>query len=418
MGKLLEKIIQSKIHDLHPEKFSPSYQFGFQKAHSTQHALFKFSNDVLVNLRNKLCTVAVSLDIEKAFDRVYHRGLIFKLVQIGFDHGIIKIISSFLSDRKFFVLINECSSDLGVCNCGVPQGSILAPLIYNIFMFDFPHSHNNSLSILYADDSLVYAHNKFPTLALRMVENHLEKINNFYKYWGVKINEAKTVPICIRNASGKGPRGVVKESRDLILNLNGHNIRFQNQMKYLGVTFTNLFKFNFQANDMVKKCNNRFQALSMIMKNTNLSTRTKILFYKVSLRPVLMYALPIWFHFSPSLMKKIEIFERKIIRFCLNKNFIHFKKRYSNKYIYSNSKVLPFNKYAIRAVLRFFDHVRNCDNPLISDDILSQSSHTWVKSKYLPPLGINKENIINDVNHPEAFCSNFYVKSTPGSHRG
>lgn len=233
IGKLFERIIREKMDiDLRGE-YIPQKQFGFKKGNSTVHALFRFHTDVIQNLRKQQCTVAVSLDIEKAFDKAYHDGILFKMIKIGFNPSIVKLVKSFFDCRRFCVQINNALSSQGEISCGVPQGSVLAPHLYNIFMYDFPHELNSSKAILYADDSLLYCHDESPSVALQSVELHLRKADEFYSNWGIKINADKSNAICLRNASGKCKYTVVPESKKLKLALNGNEIEFKDSFKLI-----------------------------------------------------------------------------------------------------------------------------------------------------------------------------------------
>lgn len=163
----------------------------------------KFHSDVLRNLRKGECTLAVSLDIENAFDKAYHKGILFKMIVIGFDSSIIGLFKSFFDDRKFSVQIGEMLSDQGDVSCGVPQGSVLGTHLYSIFIYDFPHEYENSKGILYAEDSLLYTQDESPLSALPRISLYLNHVDEFYSHRGIKINTAKNNDICIRNASGK-----------------------------------------------------------------------------------------------------------------------------------------------------------------------------------------------------------------------
>lgn len=165
IGKILEVVLKEKLNNELTIDPISNYQFGFKSGHSTQHALLKFHNDVTTNLRSQSCTVAISLDIQKAFDSVSHLGILFKLIQLGVDPFIIKMLKSFFNSRKFMVQIRNTSSSLGHVNSGVPQGSILAPYLFNLFLHDFPHMYQHSKAILYADDCIIYAHNPSPAIA-------------------------------------------------------------------------------------------------------------------------------------------------------------------------------------------------------------------------------------------------------------
>lgn len=219
------------------EPYIPQGQFGFKKGNSTVHALLKFDSDVIQNLRQGKCTLAVSLDIEKAFDKAYQNGILYKMISIGFDASIIKLFKSFFEDRHFCVQIDNMLSDQASVSCGVPQGSVLAPHLYSIFIYDFPHEYNDSKGILCADDSLLYTHDESPVSALQRISSYLQYVDEYYSHWGIKINTSKSHAICIRNASGKCKYTVVPESKNLKLTLNNTEIKIEDSMKYLGVNF-------------------------------------------------------------------------------------------------------------------------------------------------------------------------------------
>ena len=95
LGKIFEHILKRKLESEFVVDPVSSFQFGFRKFHSTQHALFKLHNDVIQNLREKVCTVAISLDIEKAFDSAWYKGILYKLVDLGIDPYLLKTFQSY-----------------------------------------------------------------------------------------------------------------------------------------------------------------------------------------------------------------------------------------------------------------------------------------------------------------------------------
>lgn len=417
VGKLFEKILREKMDIGIGEPYIPDLQFGFKKGHSTTDALLKFQNDVVNHLRIKQCTVAVSLDVEKAFDHAYHNGIIYKMIQIGFDPSIIKLFTSFFKNRKFSVQFGQTRSDLGNVYCGVPQGSILAPHLYNIFMYDFPHIDSDSTSLLYADDSLVYAHNESPLLALSQVTGHLETVKSFYDKWGVKINISKCEAICLRNASGKCRGFVVPESKQLKLSIDNIEIPFKNNFKYLGVNFSKLLKFNEHARIVLNKSYKIMGSFKRILCNKNLPRNTKLLLYKTSLRPIILYAFPIWFSISPTVIKEIEIFERKILRNCIGKHYESFHRRYSNRFIYNESKVTPIGLYVCDILRRFITRTCLHENNFISHIYEQQMNFSWSNSNYLSPIGYMNETAPS-FDLSTSLRHNFYSKSVRGIHRG
>ncbi|KAI8114690.1 RNA-directed DNA polymerase from mobile element jockey [Lucilia cuprina] len=394
------------------EEYIPQGQFGFKRGNSTVHALLKFHTDVVQNLRKGQCTVAVSLDIEKAFDKAYHDGILYKMTKIGFDATIVKLLRSFFEDRKFCVQVDNMTSSQGDISCGVPQGSVLAPHLYSIFIYDFPLDFGASRGILYADDSLLYAHDESPQIALQHVKSHLEYVDEFYSHWGIKINTAKSNAICLRNASGKCKYTVVPESKNLELLLNGSEIIFKDSVKYLGVNFNKLSKFNNHVACNLEKANRVKGAFSKLFNSKSLPVKTKLLLYKVSIRPILLYAFPIWFTISKTMMRKMEIFERHILRKCIEKNYKAYNKRFSNKFIYDNADIIPISSYALDLTTRFVKRLSYFEGSIMQDLLLSEQEFSWSNTNYLSSIGILHEQ------NNRVSGLNFYSHITPGIHRG
>lgn len=153
----------------------------------------------------------------------------------------------------------------------------------------------NSVAILYADDCLINSHDNSPIRALSNTSIDLEVISTYYKKWGIKISPRKSEVICMRNASGKCQRNVVPESKYLQLSLDGIDIPFKSSLKYLGINFGNLFKFNKHARKVLAKTKGISGMFSHLFNSIYLPQNKKLRLYKVAIRPILLYGFPIWF---------------------------------------------------------------------------------------------------------------------------
>ncbi|GFW68403.1 RNA-directed DNA polymerase from mobile element jockey [Trichonephila clavipes] len=132
----------------------PDFPHGFRKETSTQHQLLRVTNNIIHGFNTKTYTVGIFLDVKKAFDRMCHDGLIYKMIQFKFPTYLVKIIHHYLNNTTFNVKINSTSSSDRSIASGTPQGSILSPAIYNIYTGDFPT--NPSVSVcLFADAAAI-----------------------------------------------------------------------------------------------------------------------------------------------------------------------------------------------------------------------------------------------------------------------
>jgi hypothetical protein len=130
---------------------------------------------VTLNFNNNMSTAAVFLDIEKAFDTTWHPGLLYKLTNLNFPARIIKLVSSFLANRKFRVWVEGDMSTPREIQAGVPQGSVLSPTLYNLSINDAPQSPDVHLA-LFADDTCIYSTDRKETYVLRKLQRGLTLI--------------------------------------------------------------------------------------------------------------------------------------------------------------------------------------------------------------------------------------------------
>jgi hypothetical protein len=138
-----------------------------------------------------MSTAAVFLDIEKALDTTWHPGLLCKLAKLKFSNNLIKLISSFLSQRQFRVSVEGKLSTPRYMQAGVPQGSVLSPTLYNLYINDTSQTPGVYLG-LFADDTCLYATDRKEGYVLRKIQRGLNCMAAWCERWNIKINEKKT----------------------------------------------------------------------------------------------------------------------------------------------------------------------------------------------------------------------------------
>ena len=174
---ILEKLIYVRtLEFFNKSKIFSNFQFGFREKHTTSHALLHFIDKISQAIDKEMHTIGIFLDYSKAFDTIDHEILLGKLSHYGVRGTALDWFKSYLADRKQFVSLNGFDSGLQNVTCGVPQGSLLGPLLFIVYINDFHFSSDILSFILFADDSSLYYSHKNSQTLLETVNFELSKV--------------------------------------------------------------------------------------------------------------------------------------------------------------------------------------------------------------------------------------------------
>ena len=191
ISKILERIIYIRtVNFFKKSDIFSNVQFGFRENHSTTHALLTFVEKVTHALDTFSHTIGIFLDFSKAFDTINHEILLAKLSHYGIHGKALEWFTSYLSNRSQYVHVNGVDSQMKTIDCGVPQGSLLGPLLFIIYINDFHRSSDNLSFILFADDSNLFYSHPDPNVLLRTVNCELKMSHNGLK----QINYLDSLP--------------------------------------------------------------------------------------------------------------------------------------------------------------------------------------------------------------------------------
>ena len=181
VSKILEKAISNRlVNHLEENHILSDNQFAYRSGWSTELALSRFTHDIINRFDNGELTIAVLLDLSRAFDCVNHNILKYKLRYYGIRSTGLKWFCSYLTDRKQYVHFNGSSSDVKHISTGVPQGSILGPLLFLLYINDFCESVNSGTQLLFADDATYYESGTCYEEVLRTVNRNLSLISEWF----------------------------------------------------------------------------------------------------------------------------------------------------------------------------------------------------------------------------------------------
>ena len=303
-SKIFEKIIASHIMDfLDTNNILYDKQFGFRKSHSTSHAIITLVDKVSRALDTGKFIVGVFLDLKKAFDTVDHTILLKKLHAYGIRDNHLDWFKSYLNNRTQYVTYNHTRSDIKTITHGVPQGSILAPLLFILYVNDFSRASSLLFSILFADDTGVFIEGECYTVIINILNKELNSICIWLKSNKLTLNVKKSHYMIYHKTRMK------KITRDVIIE--NENINEVKSFKFLGVIIDN--KFTWQ--DHIYYIKNKItKSMGIIYKiRKYVVWQTLIDLYYSLVFPYLIYCNEVWGHANNIYTDSLVKLQKKII---------------------------------------------------------------------------------------------------------
>ena len=292
--KIFEKILAEQIVDYFSEHNLLFHgQHGFRADHSCETALHEILSDMNKIRDLGLIGLFLFIDFRKAFDLVNSDLLLHKLFHYGFSNEALALIKSYFTNRQQLVKINDCKSSLQPIKLGVPQGSVLGPLFFIIFINDLALSLRAFTCKLFADDTTLYkSGSDFEKLKLEFFKD-LEQFTNWCHFNKLDINWSKTHFMIITKRRISMPES---------LRFNGSEIGLVNSFKLLGVTIDNKLNFLEHVSNLRHTINKKLYSIKRLFY---LNTSVKIQFFKSFILPFFDYCLSIIIYFPRVAIQKL-----------------------------------------------------------------------------------------------------------------
>jgi hypothetical protein len=308
VSKLFETLLLKRLLPLiERNNLIPSHQFGFRRRHSTiqqTHRVVHRINDAFE--RKEYCSAAF-LDISQAFDKVWHPGLLYKLRQ-SLPHNYFLLLQSYLHQRHFFVRLASAQPTLYPIHAGVPQGSVLGPLLYLLYTADLPTSPTTTIAT-FADDTAILATDSDPTAASRKLQSHLLALQLWLQKWRMQANPHKSVHITFTTRSGMCPP----------VHLNAVHLPCADHVKYLGFHLDRRLTWRHHIFTKRKCLGITLTKMHWLLGRTSqLSLSNKLLLYKTILKPIWTYGIQLWGTASTSNLEILERFQSKALRMIVD----------------------------------------------------------------------------------------------------
>ncbi|CAH2037194.1 unnamed protein product, partial [Iphiclides podalirius] len=279
-------------------------QFGFRAKHSCTHQVHRITEHILTKRQRGLNTGALFLDVAKAFDKVWHNGLVYKLYGYGVSDRLVCIIRDFLSNRTFRYRVEGVCSTTHPVRAGVPQGSVLGPFLFTLYTNDMPRVKDVELA-LFADDTCIYTTGRTPELIHRRLQAAAITIGDWFRQWRIEINPAKSAAVLFAHKKNIPIPPPVK--------LLDSPVPWVNKVKYLGVVLDSQLKFTQHVTQVRNRAAFVFGRL-YLNKTSKMSLRNKVTLYKAVVRPIMTYASPVFAHIAPKQIHRLQVIQNRFLR--------------------------------------------------------------------------------------------------------
>ncbi|GJQ65109.1 hypothetical protein Trydic_g7254 [Trypoxylus dichotomus] len=377
MSKIADRIILARLREETDDlDVIPDCQFGFRREHSTTHQVLRLVEHIKEGFNRRECTGAVFLDVAKAFDKVWHQGLLAKMHRAGISKAMVKLVHSFLRKRTFQVKLEGRRSTTRTATAGVPQGSAISPLLFNIYTSDIPTTAHVNLA-MYADDVCIYSRSLNARVIDRRLQAALDTLRDWYAKWRIAVHPQKSTAVLF--AIGGRRRRKFGNAPDLTFQ--GGIIPWQREVTYLGVTLDSRVNWGAHINRVLDRGRKMFGTLyPMMAGGGRLDPSLKVRIYKTVLRPTITYASAVWATALPTHIKKLEAFQSRTLRSALSAPWY-----VRNTTIQEDTGVEPLMDFIRRIAARFFEQAVDHSNPLVSE---SQAYDPRIPWKYARPRSL------------------------------
>ena len=357
ISKVFENFLQKQIYS-HVQNYLSPFLCGYRKGYSTQHALLSLIENWKLSLDRKGYGGSILMDLSKAFDTINYDLLLAKLHAYGFDESALKLIKSYLTNRWQRTKINTSFSSWSELLQGVPQGSVLGPLLFNIYINDLFFIIKQTNVCNYADDTTLYACNKSLNELLLSLEHDSMLAVRWFENNYMKLNEDK----CHFIISGhKYEHSWVKINENMIWE--------SSNVKLLGVNIDSNLTFNDHESSICAKTGRKLTALRRLVTLLNLDHRRILM--KSFIESQFNYCPLVWMFHNRTLNSKIDKLQERALRIVYQDNVSSFeellKKDNSARVHQRNLKTLATEIYKIKNNL----------SPQIIQDIFPQEKKIY-----------------------------------------
>lgn len=350
-NKIFEKLMSKRlINFINENHLLNEFQYGFREKHSTQHAILDIINKIQSNIDCKLYSCAIFIDLSKAFDTVDHKILLGKLNSYGIRGIINSWFKSYLQGRTQTTSIGQSISQKNNIPLGVPQGSVLGPLLFLLYINDISVTSKILKFHLFADDTNILYANKSLKSIETVVNAELKKLHEWLIVNKLTLNIKKSNFIIFSHSRKKS-------SHQVNLKIDGVHLERKEYVKYLGILLDCHLTWKPHIDLISDKISKTIGLISKLRHFVPTSTLLTI--YRSLIQPYLTYGLCAWGQAYESHLKKILLLQKKALR------LIYFIDRKDSALpLFISARILPINYLFSECVVNLLHDVVNNTAPI------------------------------------------------------
>lgn len=395
LGKIFERVVHKRVVNFF-DRFDviSDAQFGFRHGRSTCDAILRLTDSIYDTFNEGNYLISVLLDFSKAFDTVDHAILLKKLSLSGIRGATLNWFKSYLGNRRQYVSIGEsCSTDLPI-NVGVPQGSILGPLLFLIYINDLPNCSEKLTFVHFADDTTVFIRgDNLPNL-FHAMNSELEIVDRWLCANKLSLNIEKTSHMIHSNKR--------KLIHDVNIRIRNTNLQYVTQAKFLGLTIDDALKFKIHSRQVMTKMSKYSGVLRNLSKFLPSQLLRKI--YLTLVYPILVYGIEVWGCSSKTLLKKIARIQTKCIKYIRVNNY---NCRQNVDELFGELKLFP-----LEFVYKYFTLLRLFQYYVLKGDLYFTGKIDQVQINHGQPTRFKSSRLLTRPLLTKSSCFNsFYYQS-------
>ena len=365
LNKIYETIICNQMKSfLNKFNIFYKYQYGFREKHSTDHALIEIVDGIKFAVDNSKLAGGIFVDLKKAFDTVNHKILLEKLEILGIRGIPNKLIESYLTNRYQYVQINDSKSNLRPINCGVPQGSVLGPLLFILYINDLANCCTAGQIRIFADDTAVYFACSNISQFIQTASAIMKQLDKWFTSNLLTLNTDKSY-YCIFRTTQNHMLALPNE-----IEFNNKSIKRAKRIKYLGITLDEFLDWNEHITNIKKSLISLFSVFYNIRRYLTVE-HIRVIYYTMIYSRI-KYGICAYGFANKVNLEKVQVLQNKLLKVILEKSW-----RHPTDVLHTELYILKVRDIFYQEISSFVNKYFRNDLPEVFTDYFQHFRHTY-----------------------------------------